>query len=73
MGKITADRARRIAERVRAMRLEASLTRVMFAEKLGVPRHVIADLEAGKIEPETDLIVYVAIVLGRRLRDCAEE
>ncbi len=38
-----------------------------------MPRQVIAGLEAGKIEPETDLIVYIAIVLGRRLRDFAEE
>ena len=67
------ERARRIGERVRAMRLEASLTRVALAEKLGVSRHVVADLEAGKIEPETDLIEHIAIVLGRRLRDFADE
>ena len=31
----------------------------MIADKLGVLQEVIADLEAGKIEPETDLIVYI--------------
>ena len=55
------------------MRLEAGLTRVALAEKLGVPREVIANLEAGKIEPEIDLIEHSAVALGKRLRDFAEE
>ncbi len=46
---------------------------MIIAEKIGLPREVIADLEVGKIETETDLIVYIAIVLGRHLRDFAEE
>ena len=55
------------------MKLEAGLTRVMIAEKLGVLRELIADMEAGKIETETELIEHIAIVLGRRLRDFAGE
>jgi len=55
------------------MRLEAGLTPVALAEKVGVPREVVANLEAGKIEPQTDLIERIAIALGRRLRDFAEE
>jgi DNA-binding XRE family transcriptional regulator len=67
------ERARRIGGRIRAMRLEAGLTPAALAEKVGVPREVVADLEAGKIEPPNDLIEHIAIVLGRRLRDFADE
>jgi DNA-binding XRE family transcriptional regulator len=67
------ERARRLGGRIRAMRLQAGLTPAALAEKVGVPREVVADLEAGKIEPQTDLIEHIAIALGRRLRDFAEE
>jgi DNA-binding XRE family transcriptional regulator len=67
------ERARRIGGRLRAMRLEAGLTPVALAAKVGVPREVIANLETGKIEPPTDLIEHIAIALGRHLRDFAEE
>ena len=70
---MTAEATRRIGERVRTMRHEAGLTRVTIAEKVGGPQEVIAGLEAGKIEPETDLIEHIAVALGRRLRDFAEE
>ncbi len=68
-----AERARRIGGRIRAMRLEAGLTPAALAEKVGVPRETVADLEAGRIEPLSDLIEHVAVVLGRRLRDFADE
>jgi transcriptional regulator with XRE-family HTH domain len=55
------------------MRLQAGLTPAALAEKVGVLREVVADLEAGKIEPQTDLIGHIAIALGRRHRDFAEE
>jgi DNA-binding XRE family transcriptional regulator len=67
------ERARRIGERIRAMRLEAEVTPAVLAERVGVSRQVVANLEAGKIEPEIDLIERVAVALGRRLRDFAEE
>jgi DNA-binding XRE family transcriptional regulator len=67
------ERARRIGGRIRAMRLEAGLTPAALAERVGVPREVVANLEAGKIEPRSDLIERVAVALGRRLRDFAEE
>ena len=54
-------------------RLEAGLTPAVLAERVGVSRQVVANLEAGKIEPESDLIERVAVALGRRLRDFAEE
>ena len=68
-----ADRARRIGERVRAMRLEAGLTRVALAAKVGVRREVVANLESGKIEPETEMIEQIAVALGRGMRDFAAE
>jgi DNA-binding XRE family transcriptional regulator len=67
------ERARRIGGRIRAMRLEAGLTPAALAAKVGVPREAVADLEAGMIEPRSDLIEQVAVALGRRLRDFAEE
>jgi DNA-binding XRE family transcriptional regulator len=67
-----AERARRIGSRIRAMRLEAGLTPAALAEKVGVPRGTIADLEAGKVEPRGELIEHVAVALGRRLRDFAD-
>ena len=51
----------------------ASLTPAAFAEKVGVSQEVVANLETGKIEPQADLIEHIAIVLGRRLRDFADE
>jgi DNA-binding XRE family transcriptional regulator len=67
------ERARRIGVRIRAMRLEANLTAAALAERIGVTRDVVANLEAGKIEPHADLIENIAIALGRRLRDFADE
>ncbi|MHB1422013.1 MAG: helix-turn-helix transcriptional regulator [Gemmataceae bacterium] len=67
------ERARRIGERIRTWRREADLTPATLAEKLGVPREVVANLEAGKIEPPTELIEDIALALGKRLRDFAEE
>ena len=67
------ERARRLGGRIRAMRLEARLTPAALAEKVGVRREMIADLEAGKIEPRSDLIEQIVVALGRRLRDFAEE
>jgi DNA-binding XRE family transcriptional regulator len=67
------ERARRIGGLIRAMRREAGLTPVALAQKVGVPREVVADLEAGKSEPQTDLIEHIALALGRHLRDFAEE
>jgi DNA-binding XRE family transcriptional regulator len=68
-----AERARHIGARIRTMRLEAGLTPAALAEKIDVTREVIANLEAGKIEPRTDLIEHIASALGRHLRDFAEE
>jgi DNA-binding XRE family transcriptional regulator len=67
------ERARRIGTRIRTMRLEANLTRPELAAKVGVPAEVVASLEAGKLEPPIDLIEHLALALGKRLRDFAQE
>jgi DNA-binding XRE family transcriptional regulator len=67
------ERARRIGERIRAMRLKAGLTTAAVGEMVGVPHEVIANLEAGKMEPQMDLIQHIAGVLGCRLGDFADE
>jgi len=68
-----AEHARRIGGWIRAMRMEAGLTSAALADRVGAPRQVVADLEAGKIEPRSDLIERIAVALGRRLRDFVEE
>ena len=73
LAELAHERARHIGGRLRAMRLEAGLTPAALAEKVGVSQEVIANLETGKIEPQTDLIQHIAGVLGRRLRDFVEE
>ena len=67
------ERARWIGTRIRALRLESGLSPAALAEKIGVPREVVAQLEAGELEPSLDLIEEIAVALGRRLRDFAEE
>jgi DNA-binding XRE family transcriptional regulator len=67
------ERARRIGICIQAMRLEAGLTPVALAAKVGVPQDVVIKLEAGQIEPQTDLIEHIALALGKRLRDFAED
>jgi DNA-binding XRE family transcriptional regulator len=67
------ERAQRIGGRIRTMRLEAGLTPAALAAKSRVSREVLADLEAGRIEPRTDWIEEIAVALGKRLRDFSEE
>jgi DNA-binding XRE family transcriptional regulator len=66
-------RAKRIGARVRAMRVEAGISPGALAQKVGLSANAIADLESGKTEPQTDVIEHIALALGRRLRDLAEE
>ena len=68
----SAERARRIGGRIRTMRLEANLTRLELAAKVGVAQEMVAGLETGKIEPPIDLIEHLALALGKRLQDFAE-
>ena len=72
MADQAAERTRRIGKRIRALRLEAGSTPAALAEKAGIRQEVVANLEAGKIEPQTVLIEDIAIALGKRLRDFAE-
>lgn len=67
------ERARRISACIRAWRREANLTPTALAERIGVAREVVANLEAGKIVPPIDLIEEIALALGRRLRDFVED
>ncbi len=67
------ERARQIGFCLRAMRVQAGLTMRELAEKVGVPRARIVELEAGKAEPQIELLDEIAIALGRRLRDLADE
>jgi DNA-binding XRE family transcriptional regulator len=73
LADVAAKRARCIGGRIREMRLQRGLTRVALADKVGVPREMLANLEAGKMAPPADLLEHLALALGRRLRDFAEE
>ena len=72
LADLTAERARCIGGRIRTMRLEANLTRLQLAAKIGVPQGTVARLEAGKLEPTIDVIDRLAVALGRRLQDFAD-
>ncbi len=67
----TRESSRRLGNHVRSMRLEAGLTRLALAEKVGATREGIADLEVGKSNPDVELIKNIALALGKRLRDFA--
>jgi DNA-binding XRE family transcriptional regulator len=72
LADVSAQRARRIGSRIRTMRLEANLTRLQLAAKVGVSQETVARLETGKVEPTIDVIEHFALALGRRLQDFAE-
>jgi DNA-binding XRE family transcriptional regulator len=67
------ERAERMGKRIRAMRRKAGLTSAALASKVGVSKAVIENLEAGKIEPQIDLVQQVAGVLGLPLGDLFKE
>ena len=67
------ERAHRLGTRIRKLRLEAGLTRMQLAAKIGVAPQVVANLESGKNEAPIDLIEHLALALGKRLRDFSEE
>jgi DNA-binding XRE family transcriptional regulator len=71
LADLSAERARRIGSRIRTMRLEANLTRLQLAAKVGLPQGTVAGLETGKVEPTFDVIEYLALALGRRAQDFA--
>lgn len=64
--------ARELGKRIRSMRLESKLTRSSLAEKVGATAEMIVQLEAGNIEPRTDLLRRVASALGKRMKDFTE-
>src|SRR5713101_6490693 len=67
------ERCHRLGSRIRELRLESGLSRVALAEKLGVARDMVAQLEAGKMEAPPDFIERIAVALGRPLGDFAQE
>jgi DNA-binding XRE family transcriptional regulator len=54
------ERARRIGSRIRAMRIDAGMTPTALAEKLGVSREAVTNLEVGKLQPQSELIEHGA-------------
>jgi DNA-binding XRE family transcriptional regulator len=67
------ERARHLGMRIRAMRLETGLTRAALAEKVELTREILADMEAGKIEPRIEQMEKIAVALGKRLRDFGDD
>lgn len=73
LADVSARRARRIGNRIQTMRLTCKLTRPELAKKIGVTAAVVAKLESGKLEPSLDMIEHLALALGKRFKDFAEE
>ena len=71
LADVSAERARRIGSIIRTMRLEANLTRLQLAAKIGVAQETVARLETGQLEPTIDVIEHLALALGRRLQNFA--
>jgi len=64
-GSLTDPRYRRIIDRLREARIEAGLTQVALAEKLGRPQSFVAKIEG--YERRLDLLEFVQLAeaLGR--------
>lgn len=67
------ERTRHLGMRIRSIRLENGMTRAALAEKVGLAREILADMEAGKMEPRIEQMEKIAVALGKRLRDFADE
>lgn len=63
----SAERAFRIGEEVRRLRLERGLSQQELAERIGLSQSVIARLEAGGVEPRLSTLDRVAEALGVEL------
>jgi putative transcriptional regulator len=50
--------------RLRVLRAEHDWTQEAFAERLGVTRHAIMAIEAGKYNPSLPLALKIAAVVG---------
>lgn len=65
-------RLRRLGGRIRAMRLQAGLTRIVLAERIGISREELTAVENGKAEIGAERMTQIASALGKRLRDFSE-
>jgi transcriptional regulator with XRE-family HTH domain len=61
--------ARRIGERIRALRVEAELSFDAFVEETGLGRGYISELERGLVVPTVGALAKVAAVLDVTLAD----
>jgi len=68
-----AERAQRIGRAIRAMRLEVGLPRAELAARIGVTERLSPTWRQASWSPDSTLIESIAKVLGRGLRDFAEE
>ncbi|WDL99180.1 helix-turn-helix transcriptional regulator [Alicyclobacillus sp. ALC3] len=58
------DEVERPIPKLREARLEAKMTQIELAEKAGVTRRTISNLESGKTLPNLSLLFVLAAILG---------
>ena len=55
--------------RLKVLRAERDWTQEMLADRLGVTRHAIMAIEAGKYNPSLPLAIKIAQLVGQRVED----
>lgn len=51
-------------KRLKEVRVSRGLTQAELAERVGVTQHAIAQYEAGRRQPQGEILVRIALVLG---------
>lgn len=63
------DESKKLGENVKRLRIEKDITQTSLAEKLGVDKSFISNIENGKTNPTLSTITNIAKVLGIKLEE----
>lgn len=65
--EMAADVRRAFGQNLRQARISEGLTRRDVQDRTGVPPNCLSDIEAGQMDPSIDIMVALAMVVGRDL------
>lgn len=65
--EMAADLRRAFGQNLRQARMVKGLTRHDVQDRTGAPQDFLSDIEAGQIDPPIDMMVALAMVVGRDL------
>lgn len=63
------DESKKLGKNVKRLRIEKDITQTSLAEKLGVDKSFISNIENGKTNPTLSTITNIAKVLGIKLEE----